>query len=128
MLELPHADHLEIKFLSEGNGKSHAQLLIKPFHLNRQKVLSGGVMYSMADIGMGSALYPLLKKEELCATVEIKISYLNYVKQGLVDCYSTVLKKGKRMVFFESEIYQGEKLLAKATGCYMIFIPKKKSN
>ena len=123
-LALPYADHLNIKVLLEETGKSHLQLNIESFHLNRHSVLSGGTIYSLSDVGMGLAIYPSLQDDEICATVEIKMSYFNAVKEGKVDCYTRILKKGKRLVFLESEIVKQDKLIAKASGSYLIFKPK----
>jgi len=84
-------------------------------------VVHGGVLYSMADTGMGGALYSLLEKDELCATVEIKISYFKHVREGTVICDTKVIHKGKTIGVLESEILNNETLVAKANGTFSIF-------
>jgi len=74
----------------------------------------------MADIGMGAALYSLLEKGELCATVDIKISYFKPVREGTVICDTTVIHKGKTIRVLESELKNGEPFVAKANGTYSI--------
>ena len=93
--------------------------------MNPHKVLHGGVLYAMADTGMGGALYSLLKEDELCATIEIKISYFRYVKVGKVICDTKIIHKGKRFGILESEIKNNEQLVAKANGTFSIFKIKK---
>jgi acyl-CoA thioesterase len=121
----PFGELLGFNFTKLSKGFSQCVLDVKETLLNPHKVLHGGVLYSMADTGMGGALYSLLEKDELCATVEIKISYFKYVKEGKVTCDTSVIHKGKRFSILESEIKNGETLVAKANGTFSIFKIKK---
>ncbi|MDK9555988.1 PaaI family thioesterase [Marinobacter sp. M216] len=85
----------------------------------------GGVLYSLADTGMGAALYPMLSEGELCATIEIKINYYSPVHDGRLTCVTKVVNKGKSVANLESEILCGDRLVAKANGNYSIFKPSK---
>ncbi len=79
----------------------------------------------MADTGMGAAVYPGLEKNELCATIEIKINYIRAVNTGILTCDSKVLHKGKKTAVIESKIFnkidESENLVAIALGTYSIF-------
>ncbi|MFK7983160.1 MAG: PaaI family thioesterase [Saprospiraceae bacterium] len=123
----PFSNHLGMYLVKRETGKSHFQLPIKDFHFNPQKVIHGGVLYSLADTGMGGALYPMLAldKGELCATIEIKMTYLKAARTGVLDCHTVVINKGKRVAMLESEIWNEGKLIAKATGSYAVFTPSK---
>lgn len=123
--KFPFSQHLGFQHINHEAGKSHHQLLIKNFHFNPQQVVHGGAIYALADTGMGSALYPMLEKGQLCATIEIKMTYLKAARKGILDCYTTVINKGKRVAMLESEIWNEERLIAKATGSYSIFTPGK---
>jgi acyl-CoA thioesterase len=78
----------------------------------------------MADTGMGAALYSLLEEKELCATIEVKISYFKPVKEGVLICNTKVIHKGRSISALESEIMNNEKLVAKASGTFSIFSEK----
>ena len=123
----PFSDYLGFKLVAREEGKSHFQLSIQDFHFNPQKVVHGGVLYSLADTGMGGALYPMLDlaNGELCATIEIKMTYLRAARKGVLDCHTTVINKGKRVAMIESEVWNEGKLVAKATGSYAVFTPSK---
>ena len=121
----PFGELLGFNFTKLSRGFSQCFLVVKEELLNPHKVLHGGVLYSMADTGMGGALYSLLGEDELCATVEIKISYFKYVKDGKVICDTNVIHKGKRFGILESELRNGETLVAKASGTFSIFKIKK---
>ena len=107
-------------------GKGHSQCILKVTEkfFNPHKVLHGGVMYIMADTGMGAALYSDLNKDEICATVEVKIAYFKSVTSGSLTCDTKIIHKGKRIATLESEIKNDGYLVAKAIGTYSIF--KKK--
>ena len=89
---------------------------------NPHHVIHGAVLYSLADTGMGAALYPILKEGEICATIEIKINYYKPVKAGVITCVTDVINKGKSVANLESLIYCGDTLVAKANGNYSIFL------
>jgi acyl-CoA thioesterase len=115
--------HLGIDMVERREGGSLCRATIGPQHLNPHGVLHGGMMYSMADQGMGAAVYSLLDQAELCATIEIKIVYMAAVSEGVVECESRVLNKGKRVAVLESDVRAGGRLVAKALGTYAIFTP-----
>ncbi len=91
---------------------------------NPQNVVHGGVMYALADSGMGAAIYPSLVDDELCATVEIKICYFSAVRNGTIDCTTKLKHRAKTWAYLESEITNDGNLVAKATGTYSIFRPR----
>ncbi len=108
------------------NGYCRSSLEIKDDFLNKHKVVHGGVIYSMADISMGVAVYSTLKKDEETATIEIKINYLKPAKTNILICEAKVIQKGKNIAVLESEIKAHDFLVAKAIGTFTIF--KNKSN
>jgi len=119
----PFADLIGLAFDEVGPDTSTCSLEIDDRLLNPHHVAHGGVLYSMADTGMGGALYPSLAEGELCATIEIKIAYFRPVKAGRLVCRSQVTHRGKRTAHLESEIRCDDQLLAKATGSFAIFRP-----
>lgn len=119
----PYADLIGLKIETQKNGHSKCSLEADEKLFNPHLVIHGAVIYSLADTGMGAALYPGLKKGEICATIEIKINYYHPVKSGTITCMTTVLNRGKSVANLESSIYNGGELVAKANGNYSIFEP-----
>lgn len=121
----PFGELLGLVFTGYGEGKSRCEVQVREELFNPHGVLHGGVLYSMADTGMGGALYSLLAEGELCATVEIKIAYLTSVSSGTLVCETRVLERRSRLALLESEIInrgpQGERLVAKALGTFYIY-------
>ncbi|NWN90272.1 hotdog fold thioesterase [Marinobacter adhaerens] len=119
----PFAKLIGLEVDSTEAGVSTCSIAITETLLNPHKVAHGAVLYALADTGMGAALYPLLAEGELCATIEIKINYYAPVYEGQVSCVTRVINTGKSVVNLESEIFSGERLVAKANGNYARFTP-----
>ena len=120
----PFGDLIGLKFLSYGDGKSRCEIIVEDRLFNPNRVLHGGAIYTMADTGMGGALYSVMELSQLCATIEIKISYFLPVRQGTLVCDSEVVNHGSSIATLESTIYNGETRVAKAYGSFYIFEKK----
>ncbi|MCK9517402.1 MAG: PaaI family thioesterase [Dehalococcoidia bacterium] len=112
---------LGIDMYERATGFSRCRLTVRPEVLNPHGVLHGAALYALADQGMGSAVYSRLDESESCATVEIKMVYIAPVVEGVVDCETRLISKGRRIAVLESELRNGERLVAKALGTFAIF-------
>lgn len=121
----PFADVIGLTFERAETGRSRCRVPIRPELLNPHGVVHGAVAYALADTGMGGALYPLLEGDESCATIEIKIVYLSSARQGELVCDTRVVRKGSRVAVLESEIFESDRLIAKALGTYSILVPQR---
>ena len=102
-------------------GYSQGILEVTDRLLNFNGHLHGGVIYSMADTGMGGALFSCLEKDERCTTIEIKIVYLHAVTSGTLTCETKLTHRSKRIAVLESEIQNEGRLIAKAIGTFYVF-------
>ena len=118
----PFCELIGLDFLKCEDGYSLGVLEVDERLFNPHRVLHGAVIYAMADTGMGAALYSRLNKDELCATVEINISYFAAVTSGRLTCETRMLHRGKRIAIMESDISTADRAIAKATGTFSIFI------
>jgi acyl-CoA thioesterase len=117
----PFGDLIGLQFVKCEGGQSRCTLEVEQRLLNPHGAVHGGVLYSMADTGMGGAMYTVMEKEELCATIEIKIVYFKAVKSGTLVCDTRIISRGKRIAALESEITSDGRLVAKASGTYSVF-------
>ena len=117
----PFGELIGLDFTRSEDGFTRGVLEVDERHLNPHKVVHGGVLYAMVDTGMGGAVYACLNEEESCATVEIKIVYLAPVTSGRLTCDTWLVHRGKRIAILESEVKNGVRLVAKATGTYSLF-------
>lgn len=101
-----------------------SRLDVSDSFLNKHKTVHGGVIYSMADISMGVAVYSTLKKDEETSTIEIKINYLKPANTKILVCEAKVIQKGKNIAVLEAEVESNDNLIAKAMGTFSIFKAK----
>ncbi len=124
----PFCHLIGLSFTKIKKGYSQCVVEVNKELYNPHKVLHGAILYTMADTGMGGALYTCLKKGELCATIEVKINYFKAVRTGTITCDTKVINKGRRTAVMESELINDGVKVAKALGTYSIFIAKIKTN
>lgn len=122
-MDHPFADLIDLRFEEQRAGYSRCTLPVSRKHLNPHGVVHGAVAFALADTGMGAALFPTLSPGEICATIEIKISYFKAVASGALRCETEIVNRGKKIASMESSVYAGESLVAKASGTYSIFRP-----
>src|SRR4030042_1110793 len=117
----PFGDLIGLSFSQCEGGFSRCALRVTDRLLNPPRVLHGGVIYSLADTGMGGALYTDLDEDESCATVQIDIFYLAAVTSGTLTCETKLVHRGRSVAVLESEIANDGRLEAKALGTYSVF-------
>ncbi|WP_322797161.1 PaaI family thioesterase [Tepidiforma sp.] len=115
-----------LEMTERGEGSSRCELEVGEKHLNPHGVVHGGVLYTMADTGMGAAVYGVLEPNESCATIELKMVYMASVRSGRLVCDSRVLHRGRRVVVLESEVRNGERLVAKGLGTFAVFAEERR--
>ena len=116
----PFGELIGLSFSQLENGYSRCSLQVTDRLLNGNRVLHGGVVFSLADTGMAGALYTRLNDDESCATVEISIVYLAAVTAGTLTCDSRLVSRSKRIAILQSEVENDGRLVAKALGTYSV--------
>lgn len=123
----PFGNLIDLRIEQSRAGHSELSLVVTDAHLNPNRVVHGAVIFALADTGMGAALHPTLAEGELCATVEIKISYFKPVTAGRLVCTTEIVNRGRTLANLESRVFLDQTLVAQANGHYAIFTPRKSS-
>lgn len=121
MTNHPFADLLGLTIVEKNNGVCEAKIEFDSKLQNPNGVVHGGVLYSLVDTCMGGALQSSLLEAELCATIEIKITYLHAVYQSNLTCKAELIKKGRRVAMLESQVLADGKIVARASGSFALF-------
>ena len=117
----PLAEALHISNDGAKDGHATYRLRVVPEMLNPHGVLHGGAVYVMVDYSMGGATMSVLPPGDICATIEIKISYLAGVRDGTLTAQTSIIKAGRRVVFLESKVTDDHgKLVATASGSFAV--------
>jgi acyl-CoA thioesterase len=123
----PYAELIGLQFTELRAGFSKCTLTVEDKHRNPHNVAHGAVLYSLADTGMGAALYPMLDEGEICATIQITMNYFKPVQSGVLICTSEVVNRGKSVAHLESRLFLGETLVATANGNFSVFKPSNRA-
>ena len=109
-------------------GDDGTAVLTMPFHEKLQQpfgIIHGGSLFTLADAAAAYALGGTLDGTKQFVTVEMKINYLAPVKEGICEARARLLKAGK-VIPIDVEIFNGNKLVAKAISTYIILDGNKK--
>ncbi|MFF7707445.1 hotdog fold thioesterase [Pseudomonas sp. NPDC007930] len=94
-----------------------ALALTKPLR-NRLGKLHGGAMFSLVDVAMGLACSTAHGFDKSSVTLECKINYIRAVADGEVNCIARVIHAGRRTLVVDAEVFQNDKLMAKAQATF----------
>jgi acyl-CoA thioesterase len=97
------------------------RLSIRPELVNDVGRLLGPVVFSLADYGMGAVVWEGLNDDEVCATVNVAINFVDSAAEGDVVCRSRVDRRTRRAAATSCEIRHADgRLLATAIGSFAV--------
>ncbi len=85
-------------------------------HLNPHGTVHGGVLATMIDVAMGSAVAE--GTDGAPVTVSLTVTYLEPGRQGRLEAVARVRKRGKRLTMVEAEVTQDGELVADALATF----------
>jgi uncharacterized protein (TIGR00369 family) len=94
------------------------------FHYNSLGTVHGGVIATVIDIVMGSAVHSTLKAGQGFTTLTLELKYHRAVtaKSGRLTAVAEVVTRGREIVTAEAKLLdKNERLFANATSTLMIF-------
>jgi uncharacterized protein (TIGR00369 family) len=101
-----------------GDGEFHTSLKVRPDHRQQDGFVHAGVIATMADHTAGYAAFTTVTAEFRILTIEFKINYFRPATDEIIACRSKVIKRGKKIIVSESEVYSVsgtyERLVSKA--------------
>lgn len=119
-----YAKHIGFHVEYTGDGSGSGELEVQDIHLNPNGVVHGGAIFSLADTTMGAALFSSLADGEICATIQINISYFKPVMAGRLTCEAKVINRGKRVANMQALVFLDGVKVASADANFAIFSPK----
>ncbi len=123
-MPLPFVEHVDARIIECAEGRSLLTLQVQPMHFNSQGAVHGAALFTLADTGMGAALFSVLEPHERCSTIEVKINYFKPVLEGVVECRSEVVHRGRSVANIDSVLTVDGQMVSKANGSFAIFVPK----
>lgn len=115
-LDSPFNDLIGIKLLEIDRGRVVLELKGGKELANGIGIMHGGVTATLCDVAMGISVGSLGFTP---MTVEMKINYISPGPiDGVITAVGRVIKAGRTLFITESEVYKGDKILAKSLGTY----------
>ncbi|NDY74225.1 PaaI family thioesterase [Desulfobacter hydrogenophilus] len=123
MKKYPFLEELGIEVLYAKDGESELAIDLTKKHTTSWGSMHGGVTMTLLDVCMSRAARSADPEESGAATIEMKVSFFQPGGQigQRVTAKGRLLHNSGRMFFCEGEIWNGEKLVAKALGTFKLF-------
>lgn len=116
----PFGDLIGLVIDEAAAGRCRCHLEVRRHHHNPHRVVHGGVLCALADTSMGAALYTMLDEGQTCATIELKINFLQPARAGRLACETELVRRGRSTAVLEARITQEGELVAIALSTYAI--------
>ncbi|MBI3285929.1 MAG: PaaI family thioesterase [Burkholderiales bacterium] len=116
----PFLHELGVEFLEMENGQARLALDLSERHMNSWQITHGGVLMTMLDVVMAMAGRSLSAELKGVVTLEMKTTFLQPggVPGGRIEARGKAFHQSTTMCFCEGEIWNGERLVAKAMGTF----------
>lgn len=116
----PFLHDLGVEFLEMENGQARLALDLTGRHMNSWQIAHGGVIMTMLDVVMAMAGRSMNSDLKGVVTVEMKTTFLQPggVPGGRMEARGKAFHQSTTMCFCEGEVWNGDKLIAKAMGTF----------
>ncbi len=119
-IKFPFLEHIGGKLDRYQKGHAEVELSTMPYHLQHLGFIHGGVISTLMDNTGWYAAVSNLPDGFTSVTMEIKINYLKPASGDHLRAIGDVIRQGKKTSFVKIELYDGETLVAFATGTYTV--------
>lgn len=94
-----------IEPVSWGEGKARLEMMVRSDMTNGEGWLQGGMYTALADEAMALAIYTLLEKGEMIATISFTTHFMRGVRAGdTIFAAASVIRRGRQIIFTEAVI------------------------
>jgi len=116
----PFLHALGVEFLRMESGESLIALDLSEQHMNSWQIVHGGVLMTLLDVAMAMAGRSLHADLKGVVTVDMNTSFLQPggVTGGRIEARGRAFHQSTTMCFCEGEIWNGDRLIAKAMGTF----------
>ncbi len=118
----PFSRWFGIRCAAREPGLVECAMEVTPRHVNQRGAAHGGVVTSLLDTAMGSAVVSGIREEEWCATLELSVQFREPVRQGTITGRGRMVKRGRHAAFAEGEVVDASgRVLATGHGTWYLW-------
>lgn len=119
MTDQGFTNHVGAEVTKAEGGRAVVTLQAGDHHANRHGTIHGGAVATLVDTAMGAAVYSKFDGEQAPVTIEMKVTYLEPARVGLLTANAEVRRAGKRITIVETEVLDAEDtMVAHAIGTF----------
>ena len=111
-------EHVALEIVPGEEGAGSVRLEAREEHLNPHGTVHGGVLATMIDVAMGTAVATAGGASPV--TVSLTVTYLEPGQPGLLEARARVRKRGKRLMVVEAEVVQEGDVVADALATFSV--------
>jgi uncharacterized protein (TIGR00369 family) len=86
-------------------------------------VVQGGLVTALLDAAMGGACWTVLDEDQAFLTADLRVEFLRSTRPGTVSATGRVVRRTRRVVFCEGELFDAEGVLLAASRCTQVVLP-----
>ena len=102
------------------DGRARLELDAEEKHLNPAGTVHGGVLATLVDTAMGSAVRSSTGDEDVPATSQLTVTYLRPGKRGTLTVTAEVRKQGEHLTVCEADVEQDGRALVHAVATFAV--------
>ena len=114
-------EHVALQIEPQDDGRSRVVLEAGDEHLNPHGSVHGGVIATMIDVAMGTAVASGGGQSPV--TVSLTVTYLEPGRPGRLEASARMRKRGKRLTVVEAEVLQEGDVVADALATFAVRPP-----
>lgn len=105
-----------------GIGEAIVRLECKTHHHNPMGRVHGGLIAALADAAMGIAFGRTLLPGEDFSTIDMQVSFIRPIREGLISANAKVIERGLRIGFVQCDITnaRGKRIATASCTCTVI--------
>lgn len=96
---------LGLDIIAAQNGTGAVHIVVDEKLMHPQRMVHGGVIFTLADTAMSMALMSILPASTRFSTIEAKINYLRSVDSGELVAEATIIHRGRTTAVIEATVY-----------------------
>jgi uncharacterized protein (TIGR00369 family) len=102
------------------DGSARIRFEAREEHLNPAGTLHGGVLATLVDTAMGTAVRSTVEDDDVPATSQLTVTYLRPGRPGTVEVTARVRTRGEHLTVCEADVEQDGRSLAHAVATFAL--------
>lgn len=114
------AERLGAEVTAAEEGRATVEFEVRDEHLNAAGTLHGGVLATLVDTAMGSAVRSATDDEDVPATSQLTVTYLRPGKPGRLSVRAQVRTRGEHLTVCDADVEQDGRDLVHAVATFAV--------